>query len=71
LNESQLGNCPFCYGRNTLIQEGTKLWTGMRYGPPTHYEVNHWCEDKVSRINLRAKTEQEVINKWNRTPNAI
>jgi hypothetical protein len=63
---SELKDCPFCGGRNTLIEYGTRLWLGTRYGEPTHWEVNHWCEDGRSRINLRDKTENEVINKWNK-----
>ena len=62
---SELKDCPFCGGNNTLIRYGTRIWLGTRYGEPTHYEVNHWCKDGRSTITLKAKTEQEVINKWN------
>lgn len=61
----ELEECPFCKGKNTLVQKGTRVWLGTRYGEPTHYEIMHWCEDNRSIIHLRAKTENEVIIKWN------
>jgi hypothetical protein len=61
-----LKECIFCQGSNTLIQEGTKIWLGTRYGSPTHYEIRHWCDNNKGTILLKGKTELEVLNKWNR-----
>lgn len=63
---TEIKDCPFCGGHNTIIDYGTRVWLGTRYGEPTHWEVNHWCNDGRSIIRLKDKTEHEVINKWNR-----
>ena len=62
----QLGNCPFCGGRNTLIEEGTKIWLGTRYGEPANWKISHWCIDGRSTIQLKDKLKQTVINNWNK-----
>ena len=68
IKENNLLPCPFCSGINTLIEYGTRVWLGTRYGDPTHWEVNHWCKDGRSLIKLKANTEEEVIAIWNNRP---
>jgi hypothetical protein len=60
--------CPFCGAGQTLI-EPRSYWTGMR-SEIISVEVRHWCYETAgvggSGVTMRAKTEVEAIEKWNR-----
>lgn len=60
--------CPFCGGTETQIREN-KYWTGMG-SKVMSVEIHHWCEKESgvrgSHITIRAKTEIEAIERWNR-----
>ena len=65
----KLKPCPFCNGTNTIVQPGTQIWTGMRYGPPIYYELHHWCTDGISWMRLKDKTVEGLIEKWEKRYN--
>lgn len=62
--------CPFCAGGETIIHHNTH-WTGMR-SVVISAEVRHWCPRETgirgSSVVMRAKTEAEAIEAWNRRP---
>lgn len=66
--DERLNPCPFCGAGETMIQPNT-YWTGMRT-EVLSVEVKHWCEEvtqiRGSAVTMRAKTESEAINKWNK-----
>lgn len=62
--------CPFCGSGQTLVKPIT-YWTGMS-SQTISVEVRHWCDEVIgirgSGVVMRAKTEAEAIEKWNRRP---
>lgn len=62
--------CPFCGAGQTLV-EPRGYWTGMR-SEIISVQVRHWCDETTgvggSGVTMRAKTEAEAIEKWNRRP---
>lgn len=66
--EPNLLPCPFCGGTETQIRPNT-YWTGMK-SLVMSVEIHHWCarEEGVrgSHIVIRAKTETEAIERWNK-----
>jgi len=70
----QLLPCPFCGAGATTVEEGHKVWTGIKYGAPLTYSVRHFCEklegDKFDNMIVKkAKTMKEAIALWNRRMN--
>jgi len=59
--------CPFCGGTDTLILPH-KYWTGAKY-TVLSVDIRHYCGDVRGQFNsvltIRAKNEEEAINKWN------
>lgn len=68
MTEALLLPCPFCGAGETIVKP-QKYWTGMR-SEVISVEVRHWCPEHTgvrgSGVTMRAKTEAEAIEKWNR-----
>lgn len=66
LNE-QLKPCPFCGGKEILVDLGCRMWIGTHYGEPLAYELIHWCDNTrfTNRVTRKAKTLEEAIDLWN------
>lgn len=66
----KLLRCPFCNGTNTQIRTST-FWTGMR-NEIISATVMHWCDREPGQLEsvlqIKAKTEEEAAEKWNRRP---
>ena len=66
----ELKPCPFCGAGETRIQEGGKVWSGMKYSAPTSVSVIHWCpaiQGQPSRMIERiGRDEESAIAAWNR-----
>lgn len=62
--------CPFCGAGETSVGPDSKHWAGMSW-KILSWQVRHWCQEpdrgvRGSMVIIRAKTEPEVIEKWNR-----
>lgn len=70
LTSDSLLPCPFCGAGQTLIKPNT-YWTGMK-SEVISVEVRHWCDETTgirgSNVTMRAKTQAEAVEKWNRRP---
>jgi len=61
--------CPFCKNGTTEVREATH-WTGMR--SEVHMvTVMHWCEPTdgnqlKSFLQIKGKTREQAIRKWNK-----
>jgi len=67
--KDQLKPCPFCGAGETLVEPDSKHWAGMSWNILS-WQVRHWCAEPAkgvrgSMVIIRAKTEPEVIDKWN------
>ena len=61
--------CPFCGAGETRVDEQT-YWTGMR-SQVLSVNLRHWCQkaedDFVTPVfTIRARTEAQAIETWNR-----
>lgn len=66
---NDLNMCPFCKAGETQIREHTH-WTGMR-NMVHAVTVMHWClvtddNNLQSFLQIKGKTREQAIRKWNK-----
>jgi len=65
-----LKSCPFCGAGDTQIKDGSRVWSGMKYGEPSSVSVVHWCPatpGQPSRMIERiGRDRASAIEAWNR-----
>ncbi|HFC7849255.1 TPA: Lar family restriction alleviation protein [Neisseria meningitidis] len=62
--------CPFCGGRQTIVQEGIKPFPRLNYRQPESVTVTHRCTPSngllTCAISFAARDRASAIAAWNR-----
>ncbi|WP_191625502.1 Lar family restriction alleviation protein [Delftia tsuruhatensis] len=62
--------CPFCGGRQTIVQEGIKPFPRLNYRQPESVTVTHRCTPSngllTRAISFAARDRASAISAWNR-----
>jgi hypothetical protein len=70
INNTKLLPCFFCGEDSFEVEEGGKIWMGMRYSEPLSYTIRHWCPEIPNNISQpsvsrKGKTLEDAIKEWN------